>query len=301
MAKKLAQSRESAAKTMHATLQILKKAGGQLSGSEVIKRIEEQYEFTEWEKIRYAKTGNIRWQSILQFFTIDLMKAGFLLKEKGNWILTEEGDKATKLSDVELYEKAHEAYVQWATINKKAPKVQDSEDEIDTNVEESNTVNIEQLESKSVQGIIDYINKLNPYEFQDLVASLLRGMGHYINYVAERGKDGGVDIWAYSDPLGSKPPRIKVQVKHKPEKPVPADDIRKLQGILGKGEYVGLFVTSGYFSSTAINEARTSNIHVELIDISRFIELWKEFYSKMKVEDQNRLPIHPIYFLGSAE
>lgn len=41
-------------------------------------------------------------------------------------------------------------------------------------------------------------------------------MGYYIQSVAPRGKDGGIDIVAYTDPLGAKIPRIKVQVKHKP-------------------------------------------------------------------------------------
>lgn len=35
-------------------------------------------------------------------------------------------------------------------------------------------------------------------------------------YIAPKGKDAGVDIIAYRDPLGMASPRIKVQIKHRP-------------------------------------------------------------------------------------
>jgi uncharacterized protein with gpF-like domain len=52
-----------------------------------------------------------------------------------------------------------------------------------------------------------------PYEFQELVADLLRAMGYHVAWIADAGKDGGIDIVAYNDPLGTRLPRIKVQVK----------------------------------------------------------------------------------------
>ena len=42
-----------------------------------------------------------------------------------------------------------------------------------------------------------------PYQFQDLVAALLRAMGYHVAWVAPPGKDGGTDIVAYTDPLGA--------------------------------------------------------------------------------------------------
>ena len=49
-------------------------------------------------------------------------------------------------------------------------------------------------------------SKKNPYEFQDLVAALLRAMGYYTPFIAPKGKDGGVDIIAYRD-RSARPPR----------------------------------------------------------------------------------------------
>ncbi|MBA4139302.1 MAG: hypothetical protein H0X70_02190 [Segetibacter sp.] len=64
-------SKQTASKTIFAAFQILKEAGGQLPGREVINRVREKVSFTEWEKQIYEKTGYVRWESIFHFFTID--------------------------------------------------------------------------------------------------------------------------------------------------------------------------------------------------------------------------------------
>ena len=43
------------------------------------------------------------------------------------------------------------------------------------------------------------------YDFQDLVADLLRGMSYRVSWVAPPGKGGGIDIVAYTDPPGIRP------------------------------------------------------------------------------------------------
>ena len=110
-----------------------------------------------------------------------------------------------------------------------------------------------------------------------------------------------IDIIAYTDPLGTKQPRIIVQVKHRPDYSVPSEDIQKLSGTLNRNSDVGIFVTSGQFSKPSIKEARNSRVHIELIDFNRLISLWIEYYEKMSDEQKNMLPLQPIYFLGSNE
>ena len=106
----------------------------------------------------------------------------------------------------------------------------------------------EQIEQLADDGLRARINSLNPYEFQDVVAALLRGMGYYTPFTAPRGKDGGIDVEAYRDPLGTQSPRIKVQVKHRPASPIGVQDVRQLMGLLQKEGDVGIFVSSGGFS-----------------------------------------------------
>jgi len=137
-----------------------------------------------------------------------------------------------------------------------------------------------------------------PYEFQDLAAALLRGMGYFTPFVAPPGKDGGVDIIAYRDPLGTVTPRMKVQVKHR-NASANVQELRQLMGLLTKDGDVGVFISTGGFTSDALSTARASHVHMELIDQSRFLALWQQFYPKLNDEDKVRLPLHPVYFLDS--
>ena len=133
-----------------------------------------------------------------------------------------------------------------------------------------------------------------------MVAALLRAMGYHTPFIAPKGKDGGVDIIAYVDPLGAQTPRIKVQVKHKPDTSIGASDVRALLGVLRQGD-IALFVTSGTFSPDAKNTSTNSREFIRLIDGDEFIEMWQEYYDKMSDEDKNLLPLKRIAFLGSNE
>ena len=134
-----------------------------------------------------------------------------------------------------------------------------------------------------------------------MVATLLRAMGYFTPFISPKGRDGGLDVVAYRDPLGASEPRIKVQVKHKPDSSVPVNDIRSLVGLLNKSGDIGLFITSGWFTNDSEKFARDSHIHVRLIDIDSFIELWEQFYNKFTDEEKNWLLLHKIYFLGTNE
>jgi len=155
------------------------------------------------------------------------------------------------------------------------------------------------MEQLSIEGLKKQIGLKNPYEFQELVAALLRGMGYYTPFVAPHGKDGGVDVIAYRDPLGTISPRIKIQVKHR-EIAASVHEVRQLMGLLQKDGDVGIFVSSGGFTPDAKTTARGSHIHVELIDLDRFISLWQEFYGKLTDEDKILLPLMPIYFYAPS-
>lgn len=264
----LSPSIQTAAKTVYTAFEILKEEGGELPGKDVIERIPQKIKLSEWETARYEKSGYIRWQSILHFYTIDCSKAGYLRKQSGIWYLTAEGEKALELGAVGLLESASKKYRSWDKERKK-----DVEPDIEEIIEQGDETekilkaNLEQLEEKAIEGIKQYIINFNPYEFQDLVAALLRAMGYYTPFVSPKGRDGGLDIIAYRDPLGATVPRIKVQVKHRPDASISVDDIRSLIGLLNKDGDIGLFVTSGRFTSESERFARDSHIHVKFVQI----------------------------------
>ena len=60
----------------------------------------------------------MRWETILRFYTIDCIKAGFLRKQKGSWILTKEGEKAIDLGAVKLLLHASAKYKEWDSKRK---------------------------------------------------------------------------------------------------------------------------------------------------------------------------------------
>ncbi|RMZ51426.1 Mrr restriction system protein [Flavobacteriaceae bacterium PRS1] len=304
MGKGKSKSKIIAEKTIYTAFNILKENGGELRGKDVVDKIRESVDFNEYEKHRYEKTGYIRWESILHFYTIDCMKAGFLRKNKGLWILTNEGEEAIKLGSEKLLSTAIKIYREWDAKRKKEGNSKDEDDdlpEIQTDKGQAQQAIIDQLEENAITGIRNFILRKNPYEFQDLVAALLNSMGYHISDVAKRGPDGGIDIIAYNDPLGTTQPRIIVQVKHRPSSSISSDEIQKLAGTLKRTSDVGIFVTSGDFSKPAEKEARNSREHIELIGFDRLVSLWTEYYSKLDDEQKNMLPIHPIYFLGSND
>lgn len=293
----LSRSRKLAAKVIYASLQILKEKGGEAPGREVVAEVEKHVQLDDWAKEVYEKSGYIRWQSILHFFSIDCIKAGFLIKKKGMWYLTPEGEKALKLGEVGLLNEARAAYRKWKAENR-AEDISE-EEEGPTNSQQSQEATIHEIEQLAVEGLRKQINQKNAYEFQELVAAMLRGMGYYTPFVAPHGKDGGVDVIAYRDPLGTTSPRIKVQIKHR-ENAASVQEIRQLMGLLQKDGDVGIFVSSGGFTPDAKTTARTSHVHVELIDLDRFIQLWEEFYPKLNDEDKNLLSLVPIYFYSPS-
>lgn len=296
---KPSRSRELAAKVVFATLQILSELGGQASGRDVISEVEKRVDLDDWAKEVYQKTGYVRWQSILHFFSIDCIKAGYLIKKKGIWYITAEGENALKLGSWGLLNTAQEAYKKWKEESKSTESNLDDIVEEDDDGHQAQEATIDEIELQAIEGLKNQVNLKNPYEFQELVAALLRGMGYYTPFVAPRGKDGGVDIIAYRDPLGTISPRIKVQIKHR-EASASVHEIRQLMGLLQKDGDVGIFVSTGGFTPDSKHTARSSHVHVELIDLDRFITLWQEFYPKLSDEDKALLPLMSIYFYAPA-
>jgi restriction system protein len=290
--KTYSRSKTLAIKLIFSAFSILEESGKEMHGKDLINLLEKKVELDEWAKERYEKSGYIRWQSLLHFFSIDSVKSGFIIKKKGIWYLTPEGEEALKLGPEKLFEEASKGYKKW-----KAEQPVLSEEEIEESPTTEEVMEIDDVEQRALEGLERYINSQNAYEFQDLVAALLRAMGYYTPFVAPKGKDGGVDIVAYRDPLGTQSPRIQVQIKHR-EAAAKATEMRQLMGLLQKEGDVGIFVSTNGFTPDAKQAAKISHIHIELIDLNRFISLWQEFYEKMSDEDKTLLPLRPIYFLA---
>ena len=254
-------------------------------------------QLTEFEKGFYS-SGSPRFEKIVRFATVDCVKAGWMIKENGRWIATSEGITAFRkiTSPEDFYRSATRLYRDWKAKTKKTSHVV-QKPLLEETAEKTAVITIEKAQEQAWGEIEDYLKNMNPYELQKLVAALLKAMGYHINWISPPGKDSGVDIWAWNDPLGTKPPRIKVQVKREGN-PINVSQLRSFMALLGDDD-VGLFVSTGGFTRDAEDEARKQQSRqVTLVNLERLFQLWIEFMKNMGQDDIDRLPLKPIYFLN---
>jgi len=275
-----------------------------IPANQALRRLESAVTLTPFENSRY-EGGSRRFEKIVRFATVSCVKAGWMLKVKGVWFITEEGSAAliAHPNPNDLYRAASKMYRSWKqtarTVANEYPKSTASEvsDVDDVEPEElESSVTFEQAEEQAAAEIDAFLAQIPPFEFQQLVADLLLAMEYHVTWIAPPGKDGGVDIIAHTDPLGTRPPRIKVQVKRQQQKV----DIAGLKSFLAiiNNDDVGLFVCTGGFTRDAEEYARSQESRkITLINSDRLVGLWIQYYSQLDELARRRFPLTPIYFL----
>lgn len=277
--------------------EILMKSPDGIQAASAIDQLANSVTLTEYEKGNYESTGTRRFDKIVRFATVDCVKAGWLAKNKGIWTITQLGvDAYNHFPDPEkFYREATRLYRKWKAAQGSDEALQSGDS--DAAPEKSASITFEQAEEQAWSEIELYLKSINPYDFQQLVADLLKAMGYFVAWVAPPGKDGGVDIVAHVDPLGTRNPRIKVQVKRYGSSKIDVDGVRSFLALINEDD-VGLFVTLAGFTKDAESFARSQERRkITLVDFDRLIELWVEHYSKLDDVARNRLRLTPIYFL----
>lgn len=287
---------------LHVLFDVLHESGDDgLRAAQAIHGVKARVQLTDYEA-GYYDDGSLRFDKILRFSTIGPVKAGWLVKDSGRWYLTDEGWQARKKykDPFEFVKRSAELYAVWkkAQAPGKAPPISVIEDP--PSEPDSPGITLEKAQEEARAEVEQHLKAMNPYEFQALVADLLRGMGYHVSWVAPPGKDDGIDIVAFADPLGLRPPRIKVQVKRY-DKPVPVGDVSAFLGNLGSEE-VGLFVSTGNFTKDAEAKVRNDKQHrVTLVGLDALVRLWVQHYEKLDQAAKRRLPLQPVYFLALEE
>ena len=268
-----------------------------LPAKTVLERLVELVPPTDFEKTTYPRQPDTRrYEKIVRFATIGPVKAGWLVKDKGQWSLTENGRIAYEaFPDPErLMREASRLYRQWAI---------EQPQKIEAIAEASSpdaATTLEEAEEAAWAEIEEYLATMNPYDFQNIVVGLLRGMGYHVAWVSPPGPDKGIDVIAHTDPLGIGGPRIKVQVKRRGDKTT-VDGVRSFLALLGEGD-VGLFISMGGFTRDAGDEARRQEKRrITLVDLKRLVELWIEYDSEIPETQRRLLPIRPVHFLIPSE
>ena len=280
--------------------QILKREPEGVRAKDAIAQLEKEMELTEFERAYFPNSpGTPRFPKIVRFSTINSVKAGWLLKRSGIWILTEDGEEAlAKFQDPEqLFRESRRLYREWKA-NQPEPDEEaespDGERTGDRGLLAATT--LEEAEESARKQIFDYLATVNPYDFQDLVAHLLEGMGYHIVWIAPKGKDGGLDLLAQRDPLGVEGPQIKGQVKRRPDSKTTEDELRSFLSLVEPSD-VGVYISLGGFTSDAAALARRTSRRVTLIDGEALLRLWVENFQRINEEGRQLLPIKAVHYL----
>src|SRR5262249_28009958 len=142
-----------------------------LPAQEVLRAVEAIVPPTPFEQESYAKRPGVRrYPKHVRFASISPVKAGWLVKDKGLWSLTDDGRSAYQsFPDPEAFQReADRLYYAWK--RGQAEKEPDDDEEASGNVA---TASFEEAEEAAAADIRDYLSRMPPYEFQKLVAALL--------------------------------------------------------------------------------------------------------------------------------
>jgi len=87
---------------------------GQLPRAQILVEVEKRVALDGWARHVY-ETGNVRWRSLFSWFSIDLDKAGYIVKTKAGWSITPEGRRVIQAPfDSRAYTKElARRYQQW--------------------------------------------------------------------------------------------------------------------------------------------------------------------------------------------
>lgn len=266
-----------------------------LQAKEVLARLASLVPPTPFEESTYpSRPDTRRYEKTVRFSSIPFVKAGWLLKSKGQWSLSETGiDAYNRFTDPEEF--LREAVRLYRAWKRDQPDRPDDDDD-----DSSAATTLEEAEESAWREIEEYLHEMNPMDFQDLVAGLLQAMGYHVSWIAPPGPDRGIDIIGHRDPLGFEGSRLKVQVKRRIEK-VPVEPVRSFMATLGDGD-VGLFVAAGGFTREAEFEARGQERRkITLLDLKSLFDLWVEHYAAIPESKRQLLPLRLVHFLAPRD
>jgi restriction system protein len=256
-----------------------------LPAGEILAYIPQAILLTDYEIGISPSTHTPRYEKAIRLATTPYVNAGWLIKSRTGWLLTEEGKRACKsfaTADA-FYSEAARILADW---------------------QESRSVLAlitEAAEEKAWEQIRSYLQEMRPYEFQLLAGDLLSAMGYHTAWSAPPQKERGfVHFVIHADSLGLSAPRIKVHILHSGQ-PVMFEGLKAFMSMLGPGE-AGIFISSGGFTASVIEEAVTQKtFQISLVDLENFFELWVEYYDRLSQAARQRFPLKPIHFLAPPE
>jgi restriction system protein len=276
-----------------------------LQAKDAIAQVESRVQLTDYERETFPNNPDVvRFPKVLRFTTISSVKAGWMRKRSGTWTLTEEGRAALLAfpNPEDFFRESRRLYKQWKANQPDTDERQSAAGDTDKGAGDTGdqtliaATSLEEADEIARLAILDHLGSMSPYDFQDLVGKLLEAMDYYVVWIAPKGKDGGLDLLAQSDPLGVKGPRIKGQVKRRRDSKTTEEELRSFLSLIEPND-VGVFISLGGFTSATEAAARRSSRRITLIDGETLLDLWVEHYDQIDEDGRNLLSVKPVYFL----
>lgn len=274
---------------MNPLLRALIELGGSASNSELLNKVIEQEKLSDdiTSVLHNAEKGNqteIGYR--LAWARTYLKKAGYIINSShAVWSITEHGRKNPSV-DSDFIVRLVQGRLTDATVTPSGVEVI-PEDEIPDEILEWR---------EELHHIL--INQMTPDAFERLTQRLLRESGFINVQVTGRTGDGGIDGKGIARINGLMSFHIAFQCK-KYQGSVGAPEIRNFRGATVGVADRGLFITTGTFTRSAIEEAnRVGAAPIDLIDGDMLADKLKELSLGVKTEMVEKVTVTPDWFLS---
>lgn len=289
MEKPFSKSQALASQVMFAALGLLQERKTPMKAGHIFDAIEHRLVLDAWAREVIESNGLPRWRMYGSFFSVDAVKSGFLLKERGMWGLTDAGAQALAQGERAYFLSAQQGYKQWKAaqladaVETKARAPMDAGDGgavEDVPPEARLDVIQREVQSALAAEILERIAACSPAYFERLVVQLMIKMGYggsreEAGHAVGRSGDGGIDGVINEDRLGLD--AIYLQAKRWANV-VGRPDIQQFVGALaGQRASKGVFITTSRFTQEAREYAANSQYKVVLIDGERLAYLMIEY------------------------
>src|SRR5690348_13030319 len=162
---------------MRGVIKILQDHPDGLPAKDVLQKLVQEVPPSEFEKSDYPKRPGVRrFEKMARFATIGPVKAGWIVKGKGRWFVTEEGKKAfNQIQDPVMFAReASRLYRQWKESQPDTTEqiVDDGPETVGTLAKDADVAStVEEAEENAWSQIEQYVQTMNPYDLQRLVAA----------------------------------------------------------------------------------------------------------------------------------
>jgi restriction system protein len=267
---------------LRVVFQILWSKSDGLPARDVLDAVARKIKLSDEEIALIPSTFTPNYERILRAATNTLAEAGWLIKNKERWYLSDDGKAACR-----SIKNAEEIY-------KAAQLLIEGKKQLHNDL----LLTVENAEEIAWQQVWRYLNEMNPVEFKLMVGDLLLALNYHLDWISPPGKNHGyIDLIAYPNPLGSSSARIKIHVKHTGQAAT-LEGLRAFFGVLNAHD-LGIYVSSGGFTDTVMEEVQSQELRkIRLISLNDLFQLWVQNYESLSQEAKHRFPLKPIYFLA---